>query len=311
MPDVRLLLNPAAPSHPPCHLRRYARMEPTLRRDQMQAFLSAACKSLDSGGAAAEYVVAALGGNPPPADGSGGAVAHAKDVVAAWVKLSAGDASTSSTASASSSMVQSVSLVKVKQPCTAERIRVTVKRPSYRTLRLVPGWQASLQLSSCCGWARITWHDATGTCDATGIASDIAGALVVNLCCTQPPLPPLSLWQVFLQLLLPLLRVASHEALTCSVHDGCVNTFLSQLRRWLGDKGLRGIAAVLMQLDNGDWQQVGTPTVPLSSGEGEGQPRGCVCLQVSAQPVPCRRPPSPMPPAALYQASSWLEAVQP
>lgn len=116
------------------------------------------------------------------------------------------------------------------------------------------------------------------------------------------PLP----WQVFLQLLLPLLRVASHEALTCSVHDGCVNTFLSQLRRWLGDKGLQGIAAVLMQLDNGDWQQVGTPTVPLSSGKGEGQAGRRVCLQANARLLPCRLPPSLMPPAALYHASSWL-----
>lgn len=80
---------------------------------------------------------------------------------------------------------------------------------------------------------------------------------MVNLCCTLPPLPPLSLWQVFLQLLLPLLRIASHEALTGSVRDSCINTFLSQLRRWLGDKGLRGVAAVLVELDNGDWQQVG------------------------------------------------------
>lgn len=115
-------------------------MEPPLRRDQMQAFLSAACKSLDSGGAAAEYVLAALGGNPPPADGSGGAVSHARDVVAAWVKLSGGDANTNSSASASSSIAQSVSLAslaKLKQPCTAERIRVTVNWPSHRTLGLV------------------------------------------------------------------------------------------------------------------------------------------------------------------------------
>lgn len=126
MCNVHLLLKPAAPPN----LHRFARMDPPLRRDQMEAFLSAACKSLDSGGAAAEYVVAALGGNPPPADCSGGAVSHARDVVAAWVKLSGGDPSTSSSASASSSMAQSVSPAKLKLPCTAQSLRVEVERPS-------------------------------------------------------------------------------------------------------------------------------------------------------------------------------------
>ncbi len=59
--------------------------------------------------------------------------------------------------------------------------------------------------------------------------------------------------QTFIQLLLPVLRIATHNAMISSINDGLYNTFLSQFKRNVGDEGVSGSGAALssLQADTG------------------------------------------------------------
>lgn len=60
--------------------------------------------------------------------------------------------------------------------------------------------------------------------------------------------------QVFLQLLLPMLKAATHPAVTTSLHTGHTNAFLSWLYAALGTKGISAMGSLIQCLLSSGWQ---------------------------------------------------------